>query len=628
MFHNGSGSPGLVYFSALSVIASCAILPNSNAWAASRQRQSLPLAKKSDAKSTSPEALNKKQSKALQPPRLIVILTVDQMRSDLLDRFAPAMKKMAGGKEEGLLALRQHGVSFSQASTTSAPTVTAAGHATICSGVRAAQHGVVANEYYDRSLKRTVGATFDASAAVVTTPGIIPADPLSKAPSEGVSGRQMRTPGFADVLSELSHGMSRAVSVSIKDRGALFCAGQKPTGAYWYDAKSGSMVASNANAPALPGWVNAFNTNKRPDLNFTWAPVFPIETMQSLLADDKYRRGLLLRSPQSKMLGAAGFPYQLKASEAAGVTARNQFQLTPAASDYLVDFALASQAEERLGCASRKANEPCVAPSVPDLLAVSFSTPDLVGHAFGPESAELMDTYLRLNASVERLKNKLEEQLGAGQVLFVQSADHGVQPLVEFSQANGLSGGRGTFKEIKTVIENTLKEQFGEGPWVDEIVTNEIYLNQATLSARRKSPQEVLDVVRHKVSGLPGVRGLLTREEILKASTAEAALFKRGHDPERSGDAVLLLQQGWIADPKHAANHGSAFPDDTRIPIVFSGWKVARGVESKNPTSAEDIAPTLVEMLGGKVPSFMTGQSRAGEVLGKGVGEVSSSKKK
>jgi hypothetical protein len=537
------------------------------------------------------------------------------MRADLLERFSEAFRKNSeSSAREGLDRFKTEGTSFSAARTASAPTVTAAGHATLCSGANAAKHGIVSNAFFDRSKREIVEAAADANTTLVRTPGLLPGDPLSNVPSQGSSERRLLVPNLADTLFEWKQS-SRIVSISLKDRGAVFCGGSHSNGVYWYDYKSGSMVTSSRYTASLPNWVNQFNLNNGPDFSYTWSPKFAPETMKILLKDEKYRKALSVRSPLSQRFGG-GFPYRYSASEIGALGARKFFEFTPFASDHLVDFALEALKQERLGCSSRDASRDCTLPETPDLLTLSFSTPDLVGHTFGPESLELFDVYINLNKSIERLRKGVETQLGGGSVLFVQSADHGVQNMPEVtSSISGKKVGRISGTKMKSKLEQLLEKDFGPGPWVDELITNEIYLNEETLKFRKVDRSLVLEKLRPQVSSEPGLRGLLTREDILKGGSSESDLFKRGHQTARSGDAVLLLEPGWLGDDSVAGNHGTSNEDDFKIPLVFYGWRVRRGQTHSNSVQADDIGPTILELIGAPRGSQMTGISRAAQLL-------------
>jgi hypothetical protein len=545
-------------------------------------------------------------------PRLIVLIMVDQMRADLLGRFASAMRASNSGREEGLLQLQTTGSVFLQARTASAPSVTAAGHATLCTGTTPARHGVVGNSLYDRESKRNVEATFDPQARLVSTKQLLASDPLSNSPDEGKSARLRKTGSLSDVMHSLSGGGARTLSISLKDRGAIFCAGAGSSGTYWYEAKSGSMVSSTAFTPALPAWVDAFNLKSSQRAPQPWRPLFSIAQMQAYLVDPALRSALTVRSSFSQRFGA-GFPYEMAASK--GIGGRSFFELTPAANDFLVDFAIEGVRQERLGCASRSPVKTCRRGTFPDLLTVSFSTPDLVGHSFGGESPELMDVYVKLNKSVARLMRELDVRFGRQSVLYVVSSDHGVQTLPEVLRSRGVELGKLDKDEIMAAAESALRARFGEGQWIEAISTSEVYLRASTLEKFRVSRGDVASVLSNALTKIGGVRGVLSEADFTNAKTPEAGLFARGHDPQRSGDLKILTHAGWLWGSYVAANHGTAFDEDTRIPIIFSGWKIPRGKTINKDVFADDVVPTLLGILGHAAPTWMTGRSLEPEMM-------------
>jgi hypothetical protein len=538
------------------------------------------------------------------------------MRADFLDRFANAFKRNSLNSEsEGLDRFKTLGTRFSMARTASAPTVTAAGHATVCSGSHAAVHGIVANSYFDRDTGMNVESAADPTTGIVRTPGLLPNDPLSKIETIGSSDKKLLVPNLADSFFDGSAKTSRVVSISIKDRGSVFCGGSNSSGVYWYDYQSGSMVTSTRYTSALPEWVNQFNRNQKPDFNYIWKPSASLQIFKSYLSDSKYSKALEIRSPLSGKFGG-GFPYSYSSSEIGALGARKFFEYTPFASEHIVSFALKAQENERLGCASRTASEPCKRPNTPDLLTISFSTPDLVGHGFGPESLEHFDIYLNLNKSIERLRSELENRLGSGTVLFVQTSDHGVQMMPEVTSAtSGAAAGRVSLQGIKSSMEEFLNHTFGGGTWIDAVVNGEIYLNLETLKQNKKTGREVFEKLKEYSIQEKGLRGVLGRDEILSGGSEEIELIRRGHNAKRSGDGILLLEKGWLVDNSVAGNHGTTNDDDTRIPLVFYGWKIPAGKEIKTPVIASDIAPTILELIGVKKGMQMTGNSRSQAIM-------------
>jgi predicted AlkP superfamily pyrophosphatase or phosphodiesterase len=549
-------------------------------------------------------------------PRLIVVIVVDQMRADFLDRFALAFKKTSKSQSpEGFERFRTMGTRFSLARTASAPTVTAAGHATVCSGANSRVHGIVGNSYFERASGGLVDSASDPATQLVRTPGILPNDPLSKWAASGSSNKKMLVPNLADAIVEWSKKTSKVVSISIKDRGAVFCGGSSSAGVYWYDYQSGSMVTSTHYATALPLWVNQFNQNQKPNFNYTWKPLESLKSYKSYLVDSKYSKALEIRSSLSNQFGP-GFPYSYSSAEIGALGARKFFEFTPFASEHIVSFALEAQAKERLGCASKQISVPCKMPEKPDLLTISFSTPDLVGHGFGPESLEHFDIYLNLNKSLERLRSELEIRLGAGSVLFVQSSDHGVQTMPEVTFAtSGSAVGRISVLTLKSKMEQFLVNQYGQGPWVSALVNGEIYLNQETMKRSAKTTHQVIGSLRDFIKTEKGIKGVASRQEILAGGSEEIDLLKRGHNENRSGDGVLLFEKGWLGDDSIAGNHGTTNEEDTRIPLLFYGWKIPAGLTISSPVMANDIAPTILELIGAPRGRAMTGISRAQALL-------------
>lgn len=550
-----------------------------------------------------------------QKPRLIVLIIVDQMRADFLDRFSNAFKKNAGSSEpEGLQYFYERGTAFQNARTASAPTVTAAGHATVCSGVTASQHGIIANMYFDKKKRELAETAIDVSTQLVRTPGILPKDPLSRVGTPGSSDARLLTPNLSDALFQWSGGLSRTVSISIKNRGSVYCGGKKSAGVYWYDYQSGSMVTSTRYTQELPDWVNQFNTGHRPNFNYVWKPSFTAAQLKSFLGEAKYQKALDVRSSLSQKFGNS-FPYAYSSAEIGAIGARKFFEYTPYASDHLVDFALEAQKNERLGCAQKEGGSGCSAPLFADLLTLSFSTPDLVGHGFGPESAEHFDIYLNLNKSVERLRTELESRLGAGTILFVQTSDHGVQTLPEVTKAvTGRSAGRLSNQEIKARLDAVLTAKYSAGQWIDVVTNGQVYFNSQTLIQHNLSPETAVDSLKTEVRSIAGVRDIMSATQVARGGSVELDLYKRGQHADRSGDAFLLIADGWLIEDSVAGNHGTSNEQDTRIPMVFAGWRIPQQ-KLAVPVRADDVAPTVLSLVGATPPAVMTGTNRQNIIL-------------
>ncbi len=535
-------------------------------------------------------------------PRLVVQIMVDQMRPDYLDRFRKALLHDAEGREIGMLRLKSEGVWFTNARTAGAPSVTAAGHASVCTGASPSKHGIVANAMFDSETERFIEAASDSSVSLVRTPGVVGGDPLSRVHVKGSSPRKLRTENFADALRTRMLGKSKAVAVSIKDRGAVFCGGSKATGAYWYDSKSGTMASSTHFVEELPKWVNSFNKKNSADLNQAWTPLYTKAEYKSFLEGSKFADALDVRSYISKRFGG-GFPIVLNDEEMSKVQGYEMFKRTPFASQMLVDFALQAVSKEKLGRGDGV-----------DFLHVSFSAPDTVGHLYGPESIELIDTYVRLNRQIESLMRGVVRRVGKDKTLFVLTADHGVQHMPEVSRSFGQESGRLNSTELKNRVKAALAAEFGEGKWVRDYQTDQIYLNESVFAENGVDLERGIEIAQEAAEQQEGVQTTLSRADVQFGFNDLAENLKRGFDEERSGHVFVIGKPGWLSTRGMAGNHGSVHPDDLGIPLAFFGWGVPKGKVVETPARADDIAPTILDMLGLSSGGDMTGISRANEL--------------
>lgn len=591
---------------------------------------------------------------------LLVVVVVDQMRADYYNRFAPLLlaaakqqSKQSSPAESGLGWFLTSGATFTNARTASAPTVTAAGHASLCTGTSPGLSGIAANEYFDRDADRILPMVFDGQAKVVRTSGLLGKGPLESGPDNGVSAAKLRTAPLGErierfvqaktVAGKSAGRKGRSVVLAIKDRAAMVCAGRTSDGAYYFDDMSGSMVTSSASASpnrtALPEWVDAFNRRVRPENASDW---------KLLLSDRKIYENFLGAELELNARAAASakknagrpigdFPFLLRSKpDASLLEIYQRFQVMPAASDYLVDFALDAVTKERLG-----------QEGATDVLVVSFSTPDLVGHGFGLSSVELLDTYLWLDQSLERLRAGVNDRIGKqGRVVWALSADHGVQQIPEIDAAQAAAGKgapphRMDGKAIVTELNEALSKSdaWGKGEWIKTITTEQLIFNDAALKAKGRSQAELAKDVVALVQKLPDIFAAFGREEVAaaaaelqksrmksdglqdtrKSSQRDYALqyLARGFDARVAGDVYLVLSEGSILGGKNLATHGSIWEADARIPlaIVSPGLVAKRSIDKD--VYADDLVPTLMDLVFGKgaadypaVGAF-TGVSRA-----------------
>jgi hypothetical protein len=552
---------------------------------------------------------------------LTVLLIVDQMRQDYIERFRPLLLKTDTGNQ-GLLWLADSGVRFENTRTAAAPTVTAAGHASVCTGSVPAVHGVAANEYFDRSDASSKPLVSDPEAKIVRTVGMLGSGPLEQtSPDSGASPWRLRTSTLGERFkaAAAANGQlpGKSIAVAIKDRAALICAGSNNDGAYYFDAKSGSLVTSSRTGQdALPTWVDTFNRSRRPEMYGDWNLVLKEKTEYGAALDPReFAATNAFLNTRTQKIGKAGeFPHSLRPQPNTSLLeVYDRFTLMPGASDYIVDFALEAALSEKLGQGGSS-----------DILVISFSSPDLVGHSYGSASLELVDTYLHLHASIERLRSKLPSILGHERITYALTADHAVQQIPEAIQAkaaNGTLGGRIDAKAFQLEANRLIAAHpgLGAGEWISAFVSDQLFLNHTLIRAKGLNVTEVSNDLSKKIENLPGIFAVFSAAEVAKASEAYGVnrfssdalrnlvgmdkrsyalrFLSRGYHPSVAGDIYVVPREGWqFSYPGIAANHGTPWDADSRIPWLLAGSGVPRGVTILDATFADDVVPTLLDI--------------------------------
>lgn len=515
-----------------------------------------------------------------EPPRLAVVITVDQMRADYLDRFRPYFD--AGGFQRWLEA----GAVYPDCHYRHAVTKTAPGHATILSGVHADVHGIIGNEWLDRRTFVQGNAVEDPASPLVGLPPrrgrhLNPA----AAAKAGRSPRNFLATTVGDWLKLRYGAQARVIGVADKDRSAILPAGRKPDGAYW--TEEGVFVTSSWYRSELPEWVRAFNARRN-------AALYYGKTWDRLLAREIYDR---VQGPDAAAgeEGTAELPPTFPKKVAGrggpqGGTFWTAFERTPWANDLIAEMALAAVEAEGLG-----------QDEVPDLLAIGFSQPDAAGHAYGPDSHEIMDTYVRLDRTIATVFAALDAQVGAGRWVAVLTADHGVAPLPERIQAERGAGAAGRISGLDQQVTAALDREFGELPdplyWI--LRDNSSYHINARALAHKQLPLErVAAAVRAALVRQPAVAAAYTRSQLESQGPLDewGEMTRRSYHPERSAD-VLFIERPFFLSRSAGTNHGTPHDYDTHVPLVWYGAGVKPGVHPGR-VGVDDLAPTLAGLLG------------------------------
>lgn len=511
-------------------------------------------------------------SKDIARPKLVVGLMVDQMRWDFLYRYYSRYG------EGGFKRLLREGFTCENAMIPYAQTVTAAGHASVYTGSVPAVNGIMGNEWFDRSQGSSVYCVEDER--VRTIGGSATAEPMSP--------RNLWTTTIGDELRLATNFRSKVVGIAIKDRGAILPAGH--TGdAYWYDAKSGNFVTSTHYYPALPEWVSAFNNRKMVDSLYAgdWNTLYPIETYLQSDKDNVAYEGRFFHEK------APVFPHDLKSQMGVNY---GTISSTPFGNTLTLAFARAAMKSENLG----KDN-------ITDLLAVSLSSPDYTGHQFGPNSIEIEDTYLRLDAELTRFFNYLDQEVGKGQWTFFLTADHGVAHTPGFLQKNKINVS--TLSTNVAALNKAIEAKFKVPDAIMASGNYHLYFNLKKIDSLGQNTDDIFKFSIKELGKDSAVwmafETAKLHEVIMPAEIKER--FINGMNPKYSGDIIVVLKSGYFFGARTGTTHGSWYPYDAHIPMVFMGWGIKQGSTAK-PTYMTDFAPTLSALLHIQTPSGSIGK--------------------
>jgi hypothetical protein len=524
--------------------------------------------------------------RAQDKPKLVVGIVVDQMRQEYLYRFE---KKYGAG---GFRKMMSSGFMLKNAHYNYVPTYTGPGHASVFTGTTPAIHGIIGNDWWDKNTKKDVNCVGDDRQK-----------PVGNDKGNGdVSPWRLLSSTITDELKLATQKRAKVIGLSMKDRGAVLPAGHMGDGAYWFDGLSGKFISSTYYKPGLPSWLDSFNLLALAGqyLQREWKPLLPLDQYSESGPDETPYETKLRGNVEGEK---PTFPYNLK--EIRGV--KPNFDLiitTPYGNDILTDLAKAAIDGEDLG-----------KDDVTDFLTISYSSPDYVGHAMGPNSVEVEDTYLRLDKNMEDLLTTLDKKVGAGQYIVFLTADHAVADNPMFMKDNKFPAGIFRQANIEAGLVDFLKKNFGEKKIIDKIVNEQIYLSPEAFEGDPKTSgidllvaSELISQYLMKVEGMADVYSTATLRAGDYGEKGIKGYIIRGYNRKRSGDIAFVLEPNWFGWAGIVGStHGSAYTYDTHVPVLFYGWGIKKGSSSQYH-SVTDIAPTLSVLLKIKFPSGCTGQ--------------------
>lgn len=508
-------------------------------------------------------------------PKLVVGLVIDQMRWDYLYRYMPRYG------EGGFKRLLSQGYSCENTRIPYVPSVTAIGHSCIYTGSVPSIHGIAGNNFVKDGEK--VYCTDDATVRPVGT--------TSRAGY--MSPRNLWVTTLGDELRMATNDRAKVVGVALKDRSSILPAGHHPNGAYWFDDTTGGFITSTYYASKLPSWVKTFNAQKLADkyLSTPWTTLLDKEAYTQSTADKtNYENGI---QPGVEATLPLDLP-ALRKQYGYGIL-RN----TPFGNTLTLDMAKAAIEGESLG-----------ADSIPDLLAVSCSSTDYIGHQVGTNAVEIEDTYLRLDRDIASFLDYLDQKVGRGEYLIFLLADHGASNNALYLTDRCIPAGSWDSDAAKQYLNETLvNAPISKEKLVTHVMNNQVFFDRKAIAAQGLDFGKIKAAV---VQRLEQDSAVLYAVDMAKASTAPLpdevkSRVINGYNRERSGDVQIVLKSGFSAHGLKGTDHGAWNPYDTHIPLVFMGWGITPGASTRQ-CFMTDIAPTVAALLHIQAPSGCIGQ--------------------
>lgn len=516
-------------------------------------------------------------SETVERPKLVIGVVVDQMRYDYLTRFE---SKFSQG---GFKRMMREGFNCKNNHFNYVPTYTGPGHASIYTGTTPKNHGIIGNNWYDKTMQKMVYCTGDNNVEPVGT----------KNKAGKMSPHRMQTTSFADENRLFTQSRGKTIGISLKDRGAILPAGHSANAAYWFHGQDeGAWISSSFYMNKLPKWVTDFNASEAAESYLkVWDTYYDISTYTESGADENTFEGGFAGKDK------ATFPYDL-----AVLSKDNRgfdiLKATPYGNSLTIDFAMAAIEAENLGKDDNT-----------DVLAVSFSATDYVGHNFGVNSKEVEDTYIRLDKDLERFFNYIDITVGKGEYTVFLTADHGAIDVPSYLISMKIPAGYLNNKVTKTRFDEYLLRTFKSANIVENVSNNQIFLNRAFIDSLGLNINDVQESMVNELIGYVNVDKVYSAHTMATRdfTTGIESLLQNGYNQKRSGEILLVSNPNYISYGRTGSTHGSGLSHDTHVPLLFFGKGIKHGT-TYNKTVIPDIAPTISALLGISFPNSATGE--------------------
>ena len=508
-------------------------------------------------------------------PKLVVGIVIDQMRTDYIYRYWNRFS------EGGFKRLVNEGFFCKNTHYNYVPTYTGPGHSSIYTGAAPSVHGIIANDWF---VKETGAETYCVADEK--------AKPIGTTSKNGMmSPHKQLTTTLGDELKLFTNGKSKVFGVALKDRSSVLPVGHAGNAAFWFDEETGNFVSSDWYVKELPLWLSNFNARKlaKTYLEKGWNTLYGIETYTNSIADDnKYEL-----APNKKPKPV--FPYDYKTQIAAN--SWGILKASPWGNTITKDIAVECLKNEQLG-----------KDDISDMLCISFSSTDYVGHSYGLRAVETEDVYLRLDKDLEELLKTLDTEVGQENYILFLTADHGAADVASYLKDLKIPAGYLKESAIELEIKNFCTQKYGDATIIANISNQQIFLNAKQLAVKKLNSDDVEKALANKLIQMEGISEAYP-SSVLKFEGYKGDSFKsliaNGYNHKRSGNVAFSYLPGWLDIQETGTTHGSEFTYDTHVPLIFFGAGIKKGESVKNYYITE-IAPTISILLNNPFPNGCT----------------------
>jgi predicted AlkP superfamily pyrophosphatase or phosphodiesterase len=508
-------------------------------------------------------------------PKLVVGIVIDQMRWDYLYRYESKYSS------NGFKRLLAQGYSCENTQIPYVPTYTAPGHTCVYTGSVPAYHGIISNNWFDKTIEKSIYCTDDARYSTVG----------DTSNAGKMSPVNMLTTTICDELKLATNFRSKSIGVAIKDRGAILPAGHSADAAYWYSGASGNWITSTYYRNELPTWVKDANKQfaKNAKLNDTWKTILELEKYHESTEDN-----VVWESPY-KNEDKPVFEHNVKS-----LLEKNSdvIKALPYGNKMTFDFAKSAILGESLG-----------KDDFTDFLTVSLSSTDYIGHQFGTNSIEIEDTYLQLDRELALFINYLDANIGKGAYLMFLTADHGAAHNATFLNTKKIPSGNLDNDSFNKKVRDFIIQEFKDSTILYGIANQQIYLNHKAVNEDKEKLSEIKNKVKNFIMNQQGIMNVVDLENLNNTTLQDylKSLIENGYNPQRSGDLYFVMNPAWMEDFTKGTTHGTSFKYDTHIPLLWYGWNVKPG-KDYSLVSMTDIAATIASLLHIQEPNGCIGK--------------------